>query len=287
LITFKLPLEKQTVMKHSLLFIAALMLAQSVMSQTRTITQINGDLYRYQNNSHFSVFLVTPEGIVVTDPISNEAAAWLNEELSERFDVPVTHLIYSHDHADHISGGEAFGNNVTVIGHKLTKEAIIRENRQVPVPEITFEDRYTLKLANSRVELYYPGKSHGDNCIIMLFPQQSTVFVVDFITVDRLPYRNLGGGFMPDWINAIKFVEQLDFDILAPGHGVIGTKTDAANHRKYFEALQDAVSEGISEGKSLEEMQENIHLDKYQHFGNYDEWLSMNIEGMYKMIISD
>ncbi len=274
-------------MKHSLLFIAALMLAQSVMSQTRTITQINGDLYRYQNNSHFSVFLVTPEGIVVTDPISNEAAAWLNAELSERFDVPVTHLIYSHDHADHISGGEAFGNNVTVIGHKLTKEAIIRENRQVPVPEITFEDRYTLKLANSSVELYYPGKSHGDNCIIMLFPQQSTVFVVDFITVDRLPYRNLGGGFMPDWINAIKFVEQLDFDILAPGHGVIGTKTDAANHRKYFEALQDAVSEGISEGKSLEEMQENIHLDKYQHFGNYDEWLSMNIEGMYKMIISD
>jgi glyoxylase-like metal-dependent hydrolase (beta-lactamase superfamily II) len=259
-------------------------MVQISWSQTRGITKIDGDLYRFQNNAHFSVFLVTPEGIVVTDPISKEAATWLNQELSKRFDVPVTHLIYSHDHADHISGGEAFGNNVTVIGHELTKEAIIRENRQVPVPEITFEDRYTLKLANSRVELYYPGKSHGDNCIIMLFPQQSTVFVVDFITVDRLPYRNLGGGFMPDWINAIKFVEELDFDILAPGHGVVGTKADAANHRNYFEALEDAVSQAMSNGQTLEEMQKSIQLKKFQHFGNYEEWLPMNVEGMYNML---
>ena len=265
-------------------FALLMVLAQTSLSQTRAITQINGDLYRYQNDAHFSVFLVTPEGIVITDPISTEAATWLNQELSKRFTVPVTHLIYSHDHADHISGGEVFGEGVTVIGHKLTKEAIIRENRKVPVPQITFEDRYTLELAGSRIELYFPGKSHGDNCIVMLFPEQRTVFVVDFITVDRLPYRNLGGGFMPDWINAIKFVEQLDFDFLAPGHGVVGTKTDAANHRKYFEALRDAVSKEISQGKSLKEMQKSIQLDKFKHFGNYQEWLALNIEGMYNML---
>jgi len=49
-----------------LLNIALLMLlAQISWSQTREITKISGDLYRYQNNSHFSVFLVTPEGIIV------------------------------------------------------------------------------------------------------------------------------------------------------------------------------------------------------------------------------
>ena len=43
----------------------------------RAITQIAGDLYRFQNNFHYSVFLVTPEGVIVTDPINAEAAAWL------------------------------------------------------------------------------------------------------------------------------------------------------------------------------------------------------------------
>lgn len=271
-------------MKYHLIFALLMFLAQASMSQTRAITQINGDLYRYQHNAHYSVFLVTPEGIVVTDPISKEAATWLNQELSKRFDVPVTHLIYSHDHADHISGGEIFGEDVKVIGHELTKEAIIRENREIPVPQITFKERYTLELGGNKVELYYPGKSHGDNCIAMMFPKQRTVFVVDFITVDRLPYRNLGGGHMPDWINAIKFVEELDFDILAPGHGGLGTKADATNHRKYFEALRDAVAEGISQGQNLEVMQGSISLEAFKNFGNYEEWLPMNIEGMYNML---
>jgi len=260
-------------------------LSLCVYSQaTRGIEPISGDLYRFQNNSHYSVFLVTTEGIIVTDPISQEAATWLNNELSVRFDVPVTHLIYSHDHADHISGGEAFGDQVTVISHRLTKEAINRENRDVPIPEITFEDKYTLELGGQVVELYYPGKSHGDNCIAMLFPAQSTVFVVDFITVNRLPYGDLSGGFMPDWIEAIEFVEGLDFEVLAPGHGIIGNKADAANHRKYFEALRDAVLKEISQGSTLEEAQQNIQLDEFKHFGNYEEWLSLNIEGMYKML---
>ena len=267
-----------------LLTLAFILVSQTAFAQTNVISQIQGDLYRFQHNSHYNVFLVTSAGIVVTDPISKEAASWLKQELDQRFEVPVTHLIYSHDHADHISGGDVFGEDVVVIAHQLTKEAIIRENRQVPLPEITFDNNYQLNIGGQTVELYYPGKSHGDNCIVMLFPGQSTAFVVDFITVDRLPYRNLGGGHMPDWVNAIKFVEGLNFDILAPGHGSLGTKTDAANHRRYFEALRDAVKQARSDGQTLSEMQKNIQLDQFKHFGNYQEWLALNIEGMYKML---
>ena len=271
-------------MKYQLIITLLMFVGQLSWAQTRIITKISGDLYRFQNNAHYSVFLVTPEGILVTDPINKEAAVWLNRELVSRFGIPVTHLVYSHDHADHISGGEAFGDRVQVIGHKLTKEAIVREKRNVPIPQITFEDQYTIELGGHRVALYYPGPSHGDNCIVMLFPKQRTIFAVDFITVNRLPYRNLEGGYMPGWINALKAVEALDFDILAPGHGDLGTKTDATNHRKYFEALRDAVSAALSEGQTLEEMQKNIQLEDYSHFGNYQEWLPLNIEGMYNML---
>ena len=272
-------------MKPQILFITVLILIGSLaVAQTRAITNITGDLYRFQNNNHYSVFLVTEEGIVVTDPINQEAATWLNEELKKRFNVPVKYLIYSHDHADHISGGAAFGDDITVIGHEQTKAKIISEKREAPLPDITFQDQYTLELGGKKVELYFPGKSHGDNCIAMLFPEEKTVFVVDFITVKRLPYQNLSSSYMPDWVESIKMVESLDFEILAPGHGSLGTKADATEHRQYFEALQQAVAQEMAAGKSLEEMQQSIKLDQYKDFGQYEEWLPLNIEGMYKML---
>ena len=59
-----------------------------------------------QNNFHYSVFLVTPDGVIVTDPINAEAATWLEAEIARRFDQPVKYLILSHDHRDHSAGGE-------------------------------------------------------------------------------------------------------------------------------------------------------------------------------------
>jgi len=254
-------------------------------SVTRSISQISGDLYRFQNNNHYSVFLVTPEGIITTDPISKEAATWLNKELKERFDLPVKYLIYSHNHADHISGGEAFGDNVVVVSHEITKEKIIKDTVPTAVPNITFTKRMTLDLGGKKVVLIYPGKSHGDNCIIMHFPEERTVFVVDFITVNRLPYRNLNDSYFPDWMQSIAVVESLDFDILAPAHGSLGTKADATEHREYIQDLYDAVVEADLEAISLEEMKETIKLEKYKGFDQYDAWLELNIEGVYRSVV--
>ena len=87
----------------------------------RAITHIAGDLYRFQNNFHFSVFLVTPEGVIATDPINAEAAIWLEAEIDKRFGRPIKYLILSHDHADHSSGGEVFADTATVIAHDRAK----------------------------------------------------------------------------------------------------------------------------------------------------------------------
>ncbi|MDP6173866.1 MAG: hypothetical protein QGF09_06860 [Rhodospirillales bacterium] len=55
----------------------------------RLISKIAGDVYRFQNNFHFSVFMVTPAGIVLTDPLNAPAAKWLKAELKKRFAKPV------------------------------------------------------------------------------------------------------------------------------------------------------------------------------------------------------
>ena len=70
----------------------------------RQLTEIGDGLYRFQNNYHFSVVLVTDEGVLVTDPINPAAAQWLKDEIASRFDKPIKYLVYSHDHVDHSSG---------------------------------------------------------------------------------------------------------------------------------------------------------------------------------------
>ena len=63
----------------------ALVLAQQPQGPTpppmRSITRITGDLYRVQNNDHYTVFLVTPAGIILADPINVDAAAWIKAQL--------------------------------------------------------------------------------------------------------------------------------------------------------------------------------------------------------------
>ena len=260
---------------------AAPVLAQDAK---RSITKIAGDLYRFQNNFHYSVFLVTKEGIIATDPINAGAARWLKDELNTRFGVPVRYLVYSHDHRDHIAGGEVFASDATVVAHEKARDTIIGEQRPTAVPDITFSDRMTLTLGGKSVELVYLGRSHSDNMIVMHFPEERAVFTVDFISVSRLPYMNLSDAYFPDWIDAVKKVEAMDFDILVPGHGPVGTKADATEHRQYLQALYDAVLDAARQGHSLEQMKKSITLDEYKHLGMYGKWRELNIEGMYRQV---
>ena len=250
----------------------------------RSVTKIAGDLYRFQNNFHYSVFLVTPDGVIATDPINLEAAAWLRHEIAARFGKPVKYLIYSHDHRDHIAGGQVFSDTATVVAHENAKRTIVAEKRPTAVPDVTFSDRMTITLGGKVVELLYLGRSHSDNMIVMRFPAERALFTVDFITVKRLPYMTLSDSYFPDWIEAIKRVEALDFDILAPGHGVLGTKADARDHRMYMEDLYAAVLGAARAGQTLDQAKQNITLPKYKDWGRYKEWLPLNIEGVYKRV---
>ena len=267
------------------LLVASIGFAQQGEVQ-RGVTQIAGDLYRFQNNFHYSVFLVTDEGIIVTDPINADAARALKAHIADNFGLPIKYLIYSHDHADHISGGEVFADDgAVVVAHENTKSDIIGENRPTAVPDITFSDKLTLELGGKTVELIYVGKNHSDNSIVMNFPEERALFAVDFIpTTKTLPFRDLGDSFFPDWIDSLAIVEGMDFDLLVPGHGGIGDKTDVSNLKNYMQDLYDAVLEQARAGKTLEETIEVVKLEEYSDWGQYEEWLPLNIEGVYSRV---
>ena len=258
--------------------------ASAQQQAKRAITQIAGDLYRFQNNFHYSVFLVTPEGVIATDPINPEAARWLKQEIATRFGKPVKYLIYSHDHLDHIAGGEVFADTAQVVAHENAKATIQGEQRPTAVPTVTFSDRMTIELGGKTVELSYLGRSHSDNMIVMHFPAERALFTVDFISVKRVAFRTLADAYFPDWIEAIRRVEQIDFDILVPGHGPIGVKADAADHRAYLEDIYNAVLTAARAGQTLAQMKATIKLEKYKDWGQFEAWMALNIEGIYNQI---
>lgn len=269
----------------SFLLLTLICFAGHGQTATRAITKITGDLYRFQNNGHYAVFLVTDEGVITTDPINEAASKWLKAEIKKQFDLPVKYVIYSHHHDDHITGGSVFDEAVFV-GHELTKKNIVDKKMDVPLPKETFVNKKSITLGGKKVELLYPGKSHSEDCIAVFFPEEKTVFAVDFISVNRLPYRTLNNAHVTDWITAIKKVEALDFDIISPGHGDVGTKKDVKEHRKYLETLYKTVKKAHAKGKSLSEMKKTILLKPYKTMGQYDAWREMNIEGVYNFLTS-
>jgi glyoxylase-like metal-dependent hydrolase (beta-lactamase superfamily II) len=85
----------------------------------REITQIKGDLYRARNGFWYTVFYVTPAGIILGDPINESFAPWLKGELDSRFPgKPVRYVVYSHSHFDHAAGGGVFADTATFVGHE-------------------------------------------------------------------------------------------------------------------------------------------------------------------------
>jgi glyoxylase-like metal-dependent hydrolase (beta-lactamase superfamily II) len=84
----------------------------------RGIVNVTGQLYRAQNNNHYTVFLVTPEGIIMSDPINRDFARWLKAEVATRFKVPVRYVLYTHRDWDHASGGVVFADTAEFVGHR-------------------------------------------------------------------------------------------------------------------------------------------------------------------------
>ncbi len=273
---------------NSWVLVCVLTASQSVFAQSdtiRKITQISGDLYRFQNNFHYSVFLVTDEGVLVTDPINKEAATWLRDQIASRFDKPIRYLVYSHHHADHVSGGEVFkAAGATVIAHENAPAGLQADNVPTAAPDIVFSDAMTLSLGGQRVELKYLGKNHSDNSIVALFPEHGVLFAVDFVNVMRMPYRNISRSYFPDYFASYEALAKLDFKTVAPGHGSMGSKQDALDHGIYLKELYDQVKAGKAAGKSVEELKQQIDMADYMSWGRYQAWLSLNIEGMYRYV---
>jgi glyoxylase-like metal-dependent hydrolase (beta-lactamase superfamily II) len=265
-------------MKYAIALFIALSLSLNLsMAQDakRSITNVKGDVYRFQNNFHVNVFVITDNSVIVTDPIDADATDWLLSEIRKITDKPISHLIYSHSHGDHASGGLAFGEVPNVIMQDNAPDDVDGVEAT-----IRFESSMQFSQGGKTIELTYLGPGHGTDMLALVIRPENIAFVVDVASSRRLFYRDFPNANIDDWINQVRTVQALDFDILVGGHGAVGMKADIDDALAYLQELRAAVLNGLQAGKSVEQLSGSITMEKYKNWANYDSWLELNIAGM-------
>lgn len=245
----------------------------------REITRVTDDVYRFQNKFHVNMFVLTGAGVVVTDPINAGAAAWLRAEIGKLTEQPITHLIYSHSHGDHASGGAAYGEIGNIIAQQNAPPAIDGVK-----PTMRFSAQMSFIQGDKTFELTYLGPGHGIDLMAIVVRPDNVAFVVDAVSSKRLFYRDFPGANLDDWIDQVRKIDSLEFEVMIGGHGPVGTKSDVTNGIAYLEELRAAVLKGLRAGESVDELKQSVTMEKYKDWAAYDNWRELNVQGMARYL---
>ena len=264
--------------------------AQAQQPPTAT-TKVDGtdNVYIFRYMGHQSMFVVTPDGVIATDPISERRPVKpYVDAIQAVTKAPVKYVIYSHMHFDHIAGGKPFKDAcATFVAQRNMKPRLEQlKPADVVMPDEWVDDKKNITLGGTTLELSYVGKNHSDSTLVMRLPRERVLFTVDWIPLQAVQFRGMADTYVPDIEEGLKKVIAMDFDKLIPGHPgpggrQIGSKEDAVNQLDYLQDLSAAVKKAVSEGKSYADAEKEIKLPKYEKWGGYEAFLPMNIERYY------
>jgi glyoxylase-like metal-dependent hydrolase (beta-lactamase superfamily II) len=256
-------------------------LAQQPARPPIATTKVEGtdNVYIFRNVNHQAMFIVTNEGVIVTDPVAygrpTGGQDYLNE-IRKITNQPIRYVIYSHHHFDHIAGGKAFKDaGATFLAHRRAKERLdaLKDPFTVPVDQAIPDTGRTITLGGTTLELHYLGLNHSDSTLVMRLPKEKLIFVVDTIPVGQVPGRGMIDIFPLETEDFLKRVITMDWERLIPGHpgpgDRLGTKKDVEN---LLELMQAASAEGkklAHEGKCWDVAEKEFKLPAYENWPGY------------------
>jgi glyoxylase-like metal-dependent hydrolase (beta-lactamase superfamily II) len=188
------------------------------------------------------MFLVTGQGVIVVDAPPSMRDVLLTAIASVTTE-PITHVIYSHSHFDHIGAADLFPQNAIRIAHQSTADKLRDySDPRRPSPTIAFDDAYVLELGNNRVELRYHGNIHQPGNIFIYEPRQKVLMLVDVIFPGWVPFRNLAvANDVHEYLRAHDLLLAYDFDVIVCGHLTrYGTRADVVAQKEYVQQLRAA-----------------------------------------------
>jgi glyoxylase-like metal-dependent hydrolase (beta-lactamase superfamily II) len=211
-------------------------------------TQTLGDgLYMITDGAYQSMFMTYDEGVVVVDAPPSYALR-IRDAIAEVTDKPVTHLIYSHAHADHIGGARTLAGTPIVIAHTETNRWLAREHdRERPLATVTFDREYTLSVGDQTLQLSYHEGAHLPGNIFIHAPKQRVLMVVDVVFPGWMPWRRFAvAQDVPAYFAQVERIRAWDFDTLVGGHVArTGTRADVETQLAFMVDLKTAASAAL------------------------------------------
>jgi cyclase len=182
--------------------------------------------------------------------------------------------VNTHYHPDHQGGNAVVGPSAVVISTDFTRERTLALQKDpgmkafhFALADLTFQQELTLHLEPYTVQIYFPGKAHTSGDALVYFPEQRAISMGDLFLNRSSPAMD--DGSVESWIHALDHVLELPLDNVVPGHFELATKSELRRFRDYLNDLYQQVQALKKTNKTLEQVRQDIHMEKYADFRQY------------------
>ena len=207
-----------------------------------------------------TTFYVGDRGVLVFDPPQGQGAN-LASAIAEVTSLPVTAIVYSHNHADHMAGAEhLIGNSVAagvtqvrlIASAKTAAKMQSLQCSMPPVNEVVAWPIGSFEFETTTVQLHgFEHAAHADDSSALLLVQEQVVHIPDLVNGDQPPFWRFAASENYLYYRAnVNQVEKLDWIHHVGGHGNVGAHDDFEFVNVYLEDLEEAVRREMSSGKS-------------------------------------
>lgn len=198
------------------------------------------------------MFYVGDRGVLLFDPLEDRGEQ-LRRAIASVTSLPITAIVYSHDHADHIGDARKFTEmpaKIRVIASKATADKMSFLKSSLPRPtEVVPWPRGSFKFEKLVVELHgFERAAHTDDHAAWLMPQEGVLHLPDLINPDQPPFWAFAGSENYAYYAAnLEEVAKLRWTFLSGGHGNVGSRADVEFYRSFLKDINEAVAKALGE----------------------------------------
>ncbi len=259
------------------------------------VEKLKDNLYMMRGGGGNSAVFITANGVVVVDTKNPGWGQPLLEKIKSVTNKPVTTIINTHTHGDHVSGNVDFPATVDIVvqdatAARMKSMPVFAKSNGVGLPKRTFRDTRTLGSGNDRIDLHYFGRGHTDGDAWVLFPALRVMAAGDIFSGKNIPfldYNNGGSGLaIPDTLMKAYTATAKSVDSIVSGHSTVMTPADLREYVDFNRDFLNAVREGKKAGRSVDEIAKSWTIpERYKGYAPpAANRLRDNIEGAYNEV---
>lgn len=240
------------------------------------IEKVRDNLFVITGGGGNTAAFVTANGVVVVD---TKLAGWgqrILEKIRSVTDKPVTMIVNTHTHGDHVGSNEDFPATVEFVAHENTKTNMLKMpafqgDKQAFLPRRTYKDRLTLLSGDDRVDLYYFGAGHTNGDTIVVFPFVRVAHTGDLFARAATPLIDVNNGG-----SGVTYPETLskaaagikDADTVIPGHSAVTDWKAFQDFADFNRDFLSATQAAMKAGKTAEEAAASLAMpERWKSYG--------------------